>query len=65
MVKITAAPLITFVAAGLLVLPAYGAAQTPAPSGTSSSNGRAAAKTTTARWNEQDYKLGAGDKEVS
>ena len=66
MVKITAVPLMSILAAGLTLLPAYAAAQAPAPSGTSSATSSTTSRTTTrtatARWNEQDYKLGAGDK---
>ena len=63
MVKITAVPLMSLLAAGLTLVPAYAAAQTtPAPSSTPSTASRTTTRTATARWNEQDYKLGAGDK---
>jgi polysaccharide biosynthesis/export protein len=61
MVKIIAVPLMSFLAAGLTLCPAYGAAQTPTPSSTPSA-ARTTTRTATARWNEQDYKLGPGDK---
>jgi len=62
MVKITAVPLMSFLAVGLTLLPAHGAAQTPTPSSTTASTARTTPRTATARWNEQDYKLGSGDK---
>lgn len=62
MVKITAVPLMSLLAAGLTLIPAYAAAQAPAPSSTSPTASRTTTRTSTARWNEQDYKLGAGDK---
>jgi len=62
MVKITAAPLMSLVAVGLTLLPAYGSAQTPTSSSATQSTGRTTTRAATARWNEQDYKLGPGDK---
>lgn len=62
MVKITAVPLMSLLAAGLTLIPAYATAQTPSTSSTPSTASRTATRTATARWNEQDYKLGAGDK---
>jgi polysaccharide export outer membrane protein len=62
MVKITAVPLMSLLAAGLTLIPAYAASQTPSTSGTSSTASRTTTRAATARWNEQDYKLGAGDK---
>ena len=62
MVKITAVPLMSFLAVGLTLLPAHGVAQTPTPSSTTASTARTTPRTATARWNEQDYKLGSGDK---
>ena len=61
MVKITA-PLMSLLAAGLTLLPAYGAAQTPTSSSATAAPARTTTRTATARWNEQDYKLGPGDK---
>ena len=61
MVKINA-PLMSFLAAGLTLLPAYGAAQTPTPASATAAPARTTTRTATARWNEQDYKLGPGDK---
>ena len=61
MVKITAVPLMSLLAAGLTLLPTYAAAQSSPTSG-ASSTARTTTRTATARWNEQDYKLGSGDK---
>ena len=54
--------LMSFLAAGLTLLPAYGDAQTPTPSSATAAPARTTTRTATARWNEQDYKLGPGDK---
>ena len=61
MVKITAVPLMSLLAAGLTLMPAYTAAQTPSTTSTSTAS-RTTTRAASARWNEQDYKLGAGDK---
>ncbi len=61
MAKITALPLMSLLAAGLTLIPAYAAAQAPSTTSTSTAS-RTTARAATARWNEQDYKLGAGDK---
>lgn len=62
MVKITTAPLMSLLALGLTLLPASSPAQTPAPSSATQSTGRTTTRAATARWNEQDYRLGPGDK---
>jgi len=61
MVKITAVPLMSLLAAGLTLAPVYAAAQTPSTTSAATAS-RTTTRATTARWNEQDYKLGAGDK---
>jgi polysaccharide export outer membrane protein len=61
MVKITAFPVMTLLAAGLTLMPAHAAAQAPSTTSAPTAS-RTTTRATTARWNEQDYKLGAGDK---
>ena len=62
MVKITAVPLMSLLAAGLTLNPASVTAQTASTSSAPSTSSRTTTRAATARWNEQDYKLGAGDK---
>ena len=62
MVKITAVALMSLLAAGLTLNPASVTAQTASTSSAPSTSSRTTTRAATARWNEQDYKLGAGDK---
>jgi polysaccharide export outer membrane protein len=72
MLKTTPFSLMTFALATALLLPWPAAAQTPSngsvpsrqpiPSTTTSTSSLASARTTAARWTDQDYHLGAGDK---